>query len=76
MVRVTAPPKTKRSKRRSVILGLDADGFLSVFRFEVLLFFALFLVGLASALELGSSTGTGTPGGTGVTAAGAIEAGG
>jgi hypothetical protein len=43
MVRVTAPPKTKRSKRRRVILGLVGDDLLSVFWFEDLAFFLLFL---------------------------------
>ncbi len=76
MVRVTAPPKTKRSKRRRVILGLDGDDLLSVFWFEDLVFFLLFLGEFDSATVPGSSMGAGTPGGAGIPAGGATAAGG
>ena len=73
---MTAPPKTKRSKRRRVILGLDGDDLLSVFRLEDLDFFLLFLGEFDSAPVPGSSIGAGTPGGTGIPAGGATAAGG
>lgn len=76
MVRVTAPPKTKRSNRSRVILGLDGDDLLSVFWFEDLAFFLLFLGEFDSATVLGSSMGAGTPGGTGIPAGGATATGG
>ena len=71
MVRVTAPPKTKRSKRRRVILGLVGDDLLSVFWFEDLVFFLLFLGEFDSATVPGSSMGAGTPGGAGIPTGGA-----
>ena len=76
MVRVTAPPKTKRSNRRRVILGLGGDDLLSVFWFEDLVFFLLFLGEFDSATVSGLSVGAGTPGGTGIPAGGATAAGG
>ena len=76
MDRVTDPPKTKRSKRRRVILGLDGDDLLSVFWFEDLVFFLLFLGEVDSATVPGPSMGAGTPGGAGIPAGGATAAGG
>jgi hypothetical protein len=76
MVRVTAPPKTKRSNRRRVILGLGGDDLLSVFWFEDLVFFLLFLGEFGTAILSGLSVGAGTPGGTGIPAGGVIVAGG
>ena len=76
MVKVIAPPKTKKSKSRRVILGFEPDAFLSVFKFEDLGFLALFLEELEFVLDSGSSTGAGTPGGTGIAPGGATAAGG
>ena len=75
MVKVTAPPKTKRSNRRRVILGLDGDDLVFVFWFEDLVFFLLFLGEFDSATVSGLSVGAGAPGGTGIPAGGATAAG-
>jgi len=76
MVKVTAPPKTKKSKSRRVILGLEPDAFLSVFWVEDLAFFALFLEDLEFVLDSELSTGAGTPDGVGIAPGGATTAGG
>ena len=66
MVKVTAPPKTKKSKSRRVILGLELDAFLSIFKVEDLAFFVFFLEDLEFVLDSELSTGAGTPGGVGI----------
>jgi hypothetical protein len=72
---VIAPPKTKKSKSRRVILGLELDAFLSVFGFEDLAFFVLFFDELEFVLDAGFSTGAGTPGGKGIAPGGATAVG-
>ena len=76
MVKVIAPPKTKKSKSRRVILGLEPGAFLSVLGFEDLDFLAPFLEELEFDWDSGFSTGAGTPGSTGKAPGGATAAGG
>jgi len=76
MVKVIAPPKTKKSKSKRVILGLEPDAFLSVLGFEDLGFLAPLMEELEFDLDSGFSTGAGTPGGTGKAPGGATAVGG